>query len=484
MASLTPLVPFSHDWVGGNIHGLQGIAQTLCAYLPQVQDLAGQLSVVANDLTSADGWQGSAASAFSAAWQKQALTMLALEEYVTAVAQAINNLAVELSKLENGLEQEAADAAARGVQIAANGSVAGSTGGTVGAETAIQYQEVYDQTMSEATAARQAATRSLYQDYELATNSNPHPNVADDVTMADLLADLLAAPTAARREVNAKVKKAKGEDLKIKDEIADAKRTGKPVSQKTFDEEAAVDKELDEVTDELKTTGKLESGLSKLLDSRVSNVQAFLAGQAGTGKHVGGNTPDDLKAAAAEDEPGSLSKLLDFGNDIPVVDIGTALLGTGVSVYYDVKGGQTVGSALVEETSSNTAGTVGGAVAGKITTALIGKASTALADGAGDAVADGAADAVADGAAASVGASIGEGLGAAAGPVGIAVGAVVGYGVGDLVHNIMAQSWSSDVHNDGVVGGVLYGAANVVSGTADDARETVAGIGHDIASLF
>ena len=52
MASVTPLAAFDHEWVGGDIRGLQGVAQALYAYVPRVQDLSGRLSVVAGDLTS------------------------------------------------------------------------------------------------------------------------------------------------------------------------------------------------------------------------------------------------------------------------------------------------------------------------------------------------------------------------------------------------------------------------------------------------
>jgi uncharacterized protein YukE len=153
MATVTPLAAFSYDWVGGDIRGLQGVAAALYAYVPQVRDLAGRLSVVARDLTGADGWQGSAASAFSAAWERQALTAVALETYVTATGQAIDGLAVELAELENALEQQAADAAAHGVRIAADGTVAGYSGTQAG-QWAFAYQETREQILAEATTAR------------------------------------------------------------------------------------------------------------------------------------------------------------------------------------------------------------------------------------------------------------------------------------------------------------------------------------------
>jgi hypothetical protein len=445
MAAVTPLAAFCYDWVGGDIRGLQGVAQTLYAYVPRVRDLAGRLSVVARNLTG-DGpgeWRGQAASAFNAAWRKQAMTAAALEEYVTVAAMVIDGLAVELSQIENALEQQAYDVSEHGVRIGAGGNVEGYSGGVRGLEWAEAYLKVREQALSEATSARQAAAQRLYSLYQQVMNVNPHPSVGDAVTMSGLLADLLAAPTAARREVSAKVKGLKGKDLKLDEELADAEHTGKSV-QELQDESSKVAQELDDVQEELGKTGKLENALSKLFDTRVSDVRGFLAGEAGQGKHVAGNTPEDLQTAA-EDDPSALDKILDFGDGIPVVDIGTTLLGTAVGTYYDVKDGQSLGSALTDEAISNTAGTV-----------------------------------AANAAAGMVGAEFGSDLGAAAGPVGIAVGAVVGYGVGDLTHNLLIEPWGQDMHKYGAVLGTLYGIGHSEAATVDNARELAVGTGHDI----
>jgi hypothetical protein len=447
MATVVPLAEFSHDWVGGNIRGLRGIAQALYAYVPQVEDLVRRLSVVAGDLTAdgPGGWQGPAAAAFTAAWRAQALTAAAVEDYVTAVALVIDGLAVELSQLENAVERQAADAAAHGVRIGADGTVAGYAGAQ-GLAWATAYRKVLDQALSEAADARQAAAQRLYQYAGQVTSANPHPTVTDGVILSGLLADLLAVPTAARREVKGKLDKTKGEVLKLKEEIAEEKHSGKPL-EKTADELEKVDKELLEVQDELKNTGRLENRISKLLDTRLSNVRDFLAGEAGPGKHVGGNTPHDLQAAAEGGEPGALDRLLKFGSDIPVVDIGAALAGTLVGAYNDVQGGQSPGPALAEEAGANTAGTAAGAAAGTAT-----------------------AEAGAD-------------LGAFAGPAGIVAGALVGYGAGDLTHNLEVEPWTQDRQQYGVVLGTLYGEGHAEFATMDDARETAVGIGHEAGKL-
>jgi uncharacterized protein YukE len=449
VATVTPLAPFDHEWVGGDIRGLQGVAQALYAYVPRVQDLSGRLSVVAGNLTSpgGGGWQGSAASAFTAAWQQQALTALAVQEYAIALAQVIDQLAVDLSQLENALEQQAADVSAHGVQIGPGGTVT-SYSGQQGLEWAIAYNEVYEQVMSEATQARQAAAQQLSSLYQEVMNANPHPNKGDAITMAGLLADLLAVPTAARRGVDAKLKTLKGKELSLDEEIASANKAGGAL-QKTLVESAKVDRELQAVKAKLSTTGRTENPGSKLLDTRVSDVQNFLAGEAGPGRHVASNTPKGLQEAAAEEKPGTLGRLTELGEDIPVVDIGATLAGVAVGTYEDIKGGQSPGTALAREVAANGAGIVAG-----------------------------------NGTAALVGAEIGTRLGAAGGPVGIVVGAVVGYGVGDLTHNLLNETWTQDRQQYGDVMGTLYGIGHSEAATADDARELAVGAGHTVETYW
>jgi uncharacterized protein YukE len=442
MPGVSPLAAFCYDWIGGDIRGLQRTAETLYGYLPRVRDLTGTLSVTARDLTSdsPDGWQGTAASAFTAAWQKQAQTAAALEDYVTGAAQIIDSLAAELAQTENALEDDAYNVSRHGVRIGTDGSVQGYNG-LQALEWATSYTKVLEQAQSEAARAREAAARQLYSLYQQVINPNPHPNGADIATMSGLLADLLAAPTAARREVGVKLKGLKGKEFKFKEEITEAERTGQSV-QKLQDESIKARTELQEVQEELSKTGRAESALSKLLDTRVGDVRARLEGTAGEGRHVAGNTPEDLQAAA-DHEPSALEKILNIGDDIPVVDIVTTAAGTAVGTYYDVKGGQPLGSALRDEAISNTAGTVAATGAGYM-----------------------------------VGVQFGAQLGAAAGPVGIAVGAVVGYGVGDLTHNLLAENWGQDIHDHGVIGGVWDGAGHSMDETADNTRELGVGIGH------
>jgi len=69
------LAPFAFDWVGGDIHGLQALSIKLSSYVPAITDVTTALDRRAGQLTGdgPGGWQGSAASAFTAAWGRDAL---------------------------------------------------------------------------------------------------------------------------------------------------------------------------------------------------------------------------------------------------------------------------------------------------------------------------------------------------------------------------------------------------------------------------
>lgn len=451
MPNGSSLAVFSRNWLGGDIHGLMEVAEKLEAYLPRVQDLVGRLSATASGLTAAGrgGWQGAAADGFTAAWRAQAATAVALEEYVAGVARAVGSLAVELSQLESALEYQAHQVSQQGVVIGPDGSVE-SYGGPGGLELAMEYDRVREQARAEADQVRSAAAQQLYGLYQQVIHPGPHLNGVDANTGAGLLADLLATPTAARREVRAEVKKLQGKDLNFEEEIAEARRTGKLLPQETFDKSAKVGKALEEVKEELAQTGKTESALSRLLDTRASDAENYLQGKAGSGRHVAGNTPEDLKAAAAADEgPKFLKQVLKLGNEIPLIDVGTTLVGTAVGTYYDVKGGQSLGSAVRDEALSNAAGT-----------------------------------AAATGTAAAVGAVWGGELGAAGGPIGIGAGVVIGYGVGDATHNMLTENWGQDTHRYGEVLGRVYGVGHVEIETGKDFGKLGVGVGHEAEHLW
>jgi len=443
------LAPFAFDWVGGDIHGLQALSIRLSSYVPAITDVTTALDRRAGQLTSdgPDGWRGSAASAFTAAWGRDALTAGALAVVIDQAGQITGWLAVALAEIENALETQADAAAGHGVAIMPGGQPGLEPDGppanaaeAARQQEAVAYQQVWQQAQAEATQVRQQAAAqltALYQQIAPPGHKQGGTSASDNATLSDLLADLWAVPTGQRREVNELIERLEGRAGVLESELAAERSAGRPASQEIQDEAAQTKARLDAVKEELADAGRGENALSKLLDSRISNVRDYLAGQAGPGEHVAGRTPEAL-AEAAEDDPGVLAKVVDAGERIPVVDVVAGVAGTVLGAREDVKAGRPVGESVAKEAAANVVGLTAGAVVG----------------------------------------------GAIGGIPGALVGSVVGYGVGDLTHNLLWEPWGQDMHSYGAVGGVLYGIGHSEFATVDDTRDFAGSAGHEAEHLW
>ena len=443
------LAPFAFDWVGGDIHGLQALSIRLSSYVPAIVDVTTALDRRAGQLTS-DGpgaWRGSAASAFTVSWGRDALTAGALATVIDQAAQITGRLAVALAQIENALETQADAAAGQGVAIMPGGQPGPEPDGppanaaeAARQQEAVAYQQVWQQAQAEATQVRQQAAAQLTTLYgQIAPPGHKQGGTTgnDNAILSDLLADLWAVPTGQRREVNELIERLEGRAGVLERELAAERSAGKPFSPRIQDELTTANSELHSAERQLAGAGKTENALSKLLDSRVGNVRDYLAGRAGGGEHVAGRTPGALTETAGED-PGLLAKLAGAGEAIPVVDVVAAVAGTALGAREDVQQGRPAGESVAKEATANVVGLTAGAVAG----GLIG------------------------------------------GIPGVLVGSVVGYGVGDLTHNLLWEPWGQDMHSYGAVGGALYGIGHSEFATADDTRGFAVSAGHEAEHLW
>src|ERR1051326_3892994 len=119
--SPSALASFSHNWIGGDIHGLSAYAGTLYGYVPEINDVSAALDGKVKQIVGASGWQGSAASAFTKAWDHDAEGATALATVTSSTGNIVDWLAVTLAKIESALEQAADQAAGHGVPIGADG---------------------------------------------------------------------------------------------------------------------------------------------------------------------------------------------------------------------------------------------------------------------------------------------------------------------------------------------------------------------------
>jgi len=174
MPGTAMLAAFSRDWIGGDIRELREVAERLYSYLPQLQDLVDRLSMTSENLTHGrpGGWQGPAADEFAGTWNRQAAAARVLEEYVSTAARTIEWLAVELSRIESALENEASLVARDGVHIGGDGTVIGYAG-PVGLLTAFEYRTLFQRAQDDAEQARTVAAEQLSRLYQRVLRPSP-----------------------------------------------------------------------------------------------------------------------------------------------------------------------------------------------------------------------------------------------------------------------------------------------------------------------
>jgi uncharacterized protein YukE len=202
------LAPFAHDWVGGDIEGLAQLASTLNGYGPQVTDVAAALNAQVQQVVGAAGWEGTAASAFTAAWERDSLTADALGVAAGQMAGIIGWMAVALSQIEARLEQGADQASAHGVLIGPDGAPAevcyAGTGGQAAAQQWVSdYQGFYAACRRGAQAVRSNAAETLGVIVRqiVSTESNRPADVGGSLaTVYGLLYDLLAGDSGPQEE--------------------------------------------------------------------------------------------------------------------------------------------------------------------------------------------------------------------------------------------------------------------------------------------
>lgn len=443
----TRLMPFAYDWVGGDIHGLSSLAGTLYGYPPKMADVVTALDKKVSQVVSDAGWQGSAASSFSTHWETAAAETNAVGLTIIDAGDIVNQLAVDLAKIENALESAADKATAHGVTIGSNGQPPQACYANQTQEDWREgYASFYQQCLASAQNARVQAAGALQQLYGVMSGQDGTDvtgKVGEGSTVADYLADLLATPSAYAGQVADKVETLTSAAKKARQawlaaQAAARQANGRfgvmPDDVKSAFKDAQT--KLASAQDDLKVAQGRENALTKALDTRTSDLP-------GLSKLADGLADDSILAKAL---------------DLPVVDV----LAGGVNTYVNATADEQHGVPGWLAYPLETGNTIGSLAAG-----------TAVATVVGGAVA---------------------GLSIAGAPVlgvvaGAAAGGVVAYGVGDYVHNYIAdfgQQW----HQHGVLGiATDFGAAGV--GTWDDTKGLVGDIGgaaksvwHGITSLF
>ncbi|HTS99691.1 MAG TPA: hypothetical protein VMI33_24025 [Streptosporangiaceae bacterium] len=448
-SSLAPLASFAHDWVGGDIHGLAAFAGTLYGYVPRIEDVVTALDKKVDQIVGDAGWAGAAATAFATNWEKVSAETNAIGLVIVQTGSIVDQLAVDLSKIENALEQAAAKAEAHGVGVGADGQPPQACYANPAQESwRLGYDSFYQQCMAAAENARVQAAGALHGVYGAMTSgksgqgdispSGAGTKVGEGSTLSDYLADLLATPTAYANQVADKV-------AELTTKAGKAYKAWQAAQAAARRADGRFGVMPDDVKADLKNArtelASAESDLARAQDGETAFTKFF------------GTRLRDLPGLKGADAVDALrdGSLLDRALDVPVVDVVAGGIATVLNAQQDERHGVPGWLAYPLETG----GTVASIAAG-----------TAVAGVVGGAVAG----------ASIVGAPV---LGVVAG---VAVGGAVAYGVGDYIHNYI-EDFGAQWHQHGVLGIVTdFGAAGV--GTWDDTKQLVGDAGHAASSVW
>lgn len=445
------LAPFAYDWIGGDIHGLSAYAGTLYGYVPEINDVATTLNGTVKHIVGGAGWQGSAASAFTKAWDHDAVGAFALATVTSTTGDVVNWLAVTLSKIESALEQAADEAASHGVPLGAGGQPPNMCLANPAAESwRASYQGFWNRCMLDAVAARNTAAGKLQGigDEILGKhngNGSGYTGLTKDAWTAigDVLAGFLGAPTRYRGFVDLRVGHAKSElaDAKTK-AIEDARQ-----ADGRFGTWSGEDRQ--NFAGAKSTLSSAESDLASAQDSENWFTKAA------------GFSPSDISAVgdSVEDIGGFAGDLARAGAGIPLVDVAAAGAGTYFSAQEDMAQGVPSYAAYPGEAVGNLAALGAGT-------------------GVGIAFTGGAASILGGFGASGLALSVG------AGGAGVLAGGVVAYGVGDFAHHLIDENWGADINKYGVVGGVFDGIGDSAAKTGEDFANIGKSVWHGISSIF
>jgi uncharacterized protein YukE len=443
-SSLIPLAPFAHDWVGGDIRGLAAFAGTLYGYVPQIEDVVTALDKKVSQIVGDAGWQGPAASAFTGNWEKVSAEANALGLVIIQTGSIVDQLAADLAKIENALEQAASQAMAHGVQVGGDGQPPlACYAAQIQEDWRLGYDTFYQRCLAAARSARVEAAGALQKVYGTMTSGQPAGSgsglgrkIEEGSTISDYLAGLLASPTIYANEVAGKVaelaqKAAAARQAWLAAQAAARQANGR-FGVMPSDVKQALKEANSELGSEEAVLAQAEDGqnaLSALFGTRLSDL------------------PGLSQAADGFADGSVLSKLA----DLPVVNVVAGGVATVVNAQQDISHGVPAWLAYPLETGGTVASLAAGmAVAGVVSGAVAGLSV--------------------------VGAPV---LGVAAGA---AAAGVVAYGVGDYIHNYI-EDFGAQWHQHGVLGIVTdFGAAG--AGTWDDTKHLAGDVGHAAGDVW
>jgi hypothetical protein len=195
--SPSALPAFSFNWVGGDIHGLSNLAGRLYGFAAATE---GPVSALTNatDRLIADSnetsWKGAAADKFKTAVSRDMTDINWLSGHANVIGDIVDELAVNLAKIESTLERQLENAAKNaGVTISSSGEfqIPNNCIPMKRNSFLLMTNSLPGKAHELANAARKAAARKLVPEYKALSNGlanyrDNHSNLLSTAQMNDL----------------------------------------------------------------------------------------------------------------------------------------------------------------------------------------------------------------------------------------------------------------------------------------------------------
>ncbi|MQY39603.1 hypothetical protein SRB17_76300 [Streptomyces sp. RB17] len=429
------------SWVGGDIGGLHTMADTYKNAKDKLDGVVKPLSGAVEKLAGDASWKGDAAETFRGKWSEDAITAGGFAELVHQAGTILGTLADALSTCETSLQNAQHIAAGKGVATDAKGAPqpimtanppSAQDQKTISAMN--EYATARNEILHTAQHARLTAAQQLQGLYDQVTSKDGATSAGDKATIADYLRglyaydaeDARAGGIEARKHIDAAKAEAQAAKKELRAERKAYQKAGKALP-KDLPAKSAYRDAVTKVDALEQDLARADHGSTALPYDRALNVKLADAAEA-------------LRVGEG------LEKVPDFLKEIPVLDVAAAGACGLLEASDDHDKGWSWQHSIAVDGGANVAGLAAGTA---ITAGLV-----ALA------------------------------------PVDVPVAVVAGVGGGivigatGIIDHSFHEHWSEDIHDHGVVGGILHGSGHVLSETGDDFVRLKDDVWHGIKSIF
>ncbi|WP_416965163.1 WXG100 family type VII secretion target [Streptomyces sp. Agncl-13] len=428
------------SWVGGDIGGLRTMATTYKNAKDKLDDVISPLTRAVDALVDDAGWKGESAESFRATYTEDAVTAGAFAALVHEAGDILDTLADALSTCETALQNAEHVAAKKGVVTGDKGvplPTTTSTPPSADEQKTIsamgEYDTVRKEVLHTAQKARLAAADQLQALYAEVTGK-AEVTAGDKITVVDYLRGLYAFDAEDARvdgaKARTKIDDAKSEAQAAKKELRSERKAFQKAGRslpKDLPAKGAYADAVARVQSLEEDMARADYGSTKLPYDRALNVKLA-------------DAADALRAGE------SLDKLPDFLKEVPVLDVAAAGACGLLEASEDHDKGWSWQHSVAVDGGANVAGLATGVA---ITAGLV-------------AAAPFEAPAI----------------------VVAGVGGAIVVGATGVIDHAFHEHWSEDIHDHGVVGGVLHGTGHVMTETGHDFVRLKDDVWHGIKSIF